>query len=473
MTHHQTNTQKGNLLIVDDIIENLRLLTDILSKQGYIVRPVPNGRVALATAQTKPPDLVLLDIKMPDLDGYQVCEQLKADEKTRDIPVIFLSALSETLDKVKAFGVGGVDYITKPFQVEEVLARVKTHLALRDLQKHLEHKNEDLSNTLEQLKATQDELIQSEKMAALGQLVAGVAHEINTPLGAIQLSVDNISVFLNQTLTKLPAFFRSLSETQEQDFFALLQQALQNETILSSREQRRLRRTLVHQLEEQGIDNATKMADHLVEIGAYENIEQFFPLLSDKTILEMAYQLVSLQQSTETIATSSQRAAKVVFALKNFAHFDHSGEKVLTNVTEGIETILTLYHNQLKHGIHLKRVYDSNVPPILCYPDALNQIWTNLIQNALHAMNYQGTLTIAVKQQDNQVQIYITDTGLGIPPEIQQKIFEPFFTTKAHGEGSGLGLDIIKKIIEKHEGQIKVESVEGQTTFAVFLPIQK
>lgn len=138
------STPQANILVVDDTRANLRLLVGILSENGYKVRPAPNGQRALAVAQKYLPDLILLDINMPGMDGYEVCEQLKADERTRCIPVIFISALSEVLDKVRGFAVGGVDYITKPFQVEEVLARVRTHLTLRNLQSELEHKNKAL-----------------------------------------------------------------------------------------------------------------------------------------------------------------------------------------------------------------------------------------------------------------------------------------------------------------------------------------
>ncbi len=125
---HPDEDCKGNILIVDDRAENLRFLTEILRKEGYKVRSVTNGKMALRTVQNLPPDVILLDIKMPEMNGYQVCEALKADEATADIPVIFLSALDEVIDKVKAFQMGGSDYITKPFQNEEVLARIHTHL---------------------------------------------------------------------------------------------------------------------------------------------------------------------------------------------------------------------------------------------------------------------------------------------------------------------------------------------------------
>jgi sigma-B regulation protein RsbU (phosphoserine phosphatase) len=156
MSHHQTdapkepalNSSKANILIVDDTPANLRLLSKMLAEQGYQVRPVPDGSLALAATQAEPPDLILLDIRMPEMDGYEVCQHLKADAQTCDIPIIFISALDATQDKVRAFAVGGVDYVTKPFQVEEVLARVETHLALRRLQKRLQDANEKMGREL-------------------------------------------------------------------------------------------------------------------------------------------------------------------------------------------------------------------------------------------------------------------------------------------------------------------------------------
>jgi len=142
------NSIKGDILVVDDTPANLRLLSRMLNEQGYQVRPVPDGQLALAAARAKTPDLILLDIRMPDMDGYQICENLKAETSTKDIPIIFISALDAIQDKVKAFTVGGVDYITKPFHVEEVLARVETHLALRKLQAQLVSANTKMAKEL-------------------------------------------------------------------------------------------------------------------------------------------------------------------------------------------------------------------------------------------------------------------------------------------------------------------------------------
>lgn len=476
---------RQSVLIVDDMPANLRLLTEILAKREYMARPVTDGLMAITAAQAEPPDLILLDIMMPDLSGYEVCERLKADERTRDIPIIFISAKNEVLDKVKAFSFGAVDYITKPFQAEEVLARVETHLALRRLQTRLEQQNLELAEALRQLQITQDYLIQREKIAALGHLIAGISHEINTPLGAIHASISNISHALTMSLEHLPRLFQILPPERHADFFALLQAALTPKPPLSSRESRALRRELQATLESLEIPHAESLAKHLTSMGIYQDMTPYLALLRDEHSLEIiqtAYYLFMQKNNSANIEQAVERVSKVVFALKNYLHYDHSNEKTLAQVTEGIDVVLTLYHNQLKHYIEMSTHY-APVPMIACYPDELKQVWTNLIHNAIHAMNGSGQLEIAVFPGDAPasaispgvetragVVVEITDSGCGISDEIKARIFEPFFTTKRAGEGSGLGLDIVKKIIDRHEGSISVESRPGKTTFRVFLP---
>jgi DNA-binding NtrC family response regulator len=155
---HRALEEKGNVLVVDDTPQNLDLLSELLARDGFEVRPVKSGGLALVSAQTIVPDLILLDIMMPGMDGYEVCCRLKNDERTRDVPVIFISALEESVDKVKAFEVGGVDFITKPFQAEEVLARVRTHLALRRVQTRLEQQKAQLEQEIAERKKTEEEL---------------------------------------------------------------------------------------------------------------------------------------------------------------------------------------------------------------------------------------------------------------------------------------------------------------------------
>ena len=337
----------------------------------------------------------------------------------------------------------------------------------------LRQKHEALEMALAQLQATQHELILSEKMAALGQLVAGIAHEINTPLGAIRSSVQYITSFLDQYLETLPVFCKQLSAERQQLFTELLQRSNQRVTTLSSREQRQIRKYLVNELEDLEIEDADSIAELLMEIGIYE-IDSLVSLLQEsdcREFLEMVYQFASMRESTKDINTASERAAKIVFALKTYARYDQKGEAIEANILEGIETVLTLYHNQIKHGIEVVRNYEE-IPPIKCYFDELNQVWTNIIHNGIQAMKYKGTMTIDAIQQNDQIKVSITDSGQGIPQEIKEKIFQPFFTTKPPGEGSGLGLDIVKKIVEKHQGTIEVDSVPGKTTFTVSLPVR-
>jgi two-component system NtrC family sensor kinase len=163
-----------------------------------------------------------------------------------------------------------------------------------------------------------------------------------------------------------------------------------------------------------------------------------------------------------------------VKSLKSFMHFDQKEEMIIADLSDGLETVLTILHNQLKQGVDVVRNYED-VPHIYCYPDELNQIWTNLIHNSIQAMHGKGQIIVELKQVEGQsaqkeILISVEDNGPGIPPEIQKKIFEPFFTTKPAGEGSGLGLHIIGKILQKHMGRIELESEPGKTKFSIYIP---
>ncbi|MGB3536442.1 MAG: AAA family ATPase [Microcoleaceae cyanobacterium] len=337
----------------------------------------------------------------------------------------------------------------------------------------IHEKNQHLQTTLEQLKQTQDQLIQSEKMAALGQLVAGVAHEINTPLGAIRASIGNTDQALKASLSQLPQLLPQLNSQQQTEFFNFIECTLRHSFNLSTREKRQIKRTITQQLKSYNIDNARELADLLTDSGFDGNIETLLPLLQApqaEQIVNIGYNIACLNSNSKNINNAVRRASKIVFALKSYARYDHNGVKQSTLVTDSIETVLELYQNNLKNGINLIRNY-QNIPEILCYPDELVQVWTNLIHNAIQAMKGKGTITIGVHQQQENIIVEITDSGCGIPLEIQDKIFQPFFTTKSAGEGSGLGLDIIKKIIDKHQGSIEFTSDPGNTTFTVTLAI--
>ncbi|MFB2918745.1 response regulator [Aerosakkonema funiforme] len=183
MNSNSTETTRGNILIVDDTPENIEVLSATLRERGYAVRGAIKGGMAIRAARSVPPDLILLDIRMPEMNGYEVCEQLKTDEKTCEIPIIFISASDEVFDKVKAFTVGGEDYITKPFQVEEVLARVEHQLTIKKLQKQLQEQNQKLQQEVEQRRNAEAAAAAASK--AKSEFVANMSHELRTPLNSI------------------------------------------------------------------------------------------------------------------------------------------------------------------------------------------------------------------------------------------------------------------------------------------------
>lgn len=414
--------QFSNIMVIDDTPANLDLLNEMLSTIFQEVRLFTDGVFALESAKTDPPNIILLDVMMPNVDGYEICRRLKSDEKLKEIPVIFISAKTETFDKVKAFNLGGVDYITKPFKIEEVIARVDTHLKLRSYQLELEEKNISLKNALDALKDAQSQLIQSKTMVSLGTLTAGVAHEINNPVNAINSS----GISLKRIIEKLK--------------------------YLSS---------LYDQLTKENYDTQL------------EKINKFKEEVNLEEILEGVDLLIS------NIERGSKRTIDIVKSLKTFTHMDLT-QKEIIDIHDNIDSTLTLLNHKLRDKIKIVKEY-GNVPKIQCFPGKINQVFMNLLSNAIDAIDDKkektglGEITIRTKVVDKfnskYLQIDLSDNGNGIPDEIKERIFEPFFTTKEVGKGSGLGLSISHGIIKSHYGFIDVDSKLGVgTTFTIFLP---
>jgi PAS domain S-box-containing protein len=342
------------------------------------------------------------------------------------------------------------------------------------LEQRVEERTQELSQALSNLQSTQAGLIQSEKMAALGQITASVAHEINTPLGVIRAATGNIIEASNASLQQLPKIMQSLTSQQQAEFNALVNVAIQKPQSLSTKEERQLRRQLQSELDTQGITDASGIANQLSQMQLGSDLHFYQSILQAPNcydILQVAYKLVLQHQSIRSIQQEVDRAAKIVFALKTYSHrSSDAGENSLIQISDGIEIALTLYQSRLKQGIEVIRKYKP-VPDLFCDPDALTQVWVNLIDNAIYAIGKAGTLEVAIAPQAGQVVVEITNSGAAIPDEIISRLFEPFFTTKPRGEGSGLGLDIVRQIVQKHDGEIQVSSQSGRTTFSLYFPL--
>ncbi|MCX7922037.1 MAG: ATP-binding protein [Clostridia bacterium] len=357
--------------------------------------------------------------------------------------------------------------------LERTVELEKSNQILSDTNEEMYATNEELVSTLAQLNETHEQLIQAEKMAALGHLVAGIAHEINTPMGAIKASINNVSQYFINWMDDSKKLFKILSEEEQSMFYDLVLQAIENKESLSSREERALKKSLIQRLNELQIKNSSEIADMLIDMGISSNVDKYISLLEahdNLFIVNSAYTLSGIQRNSKNISLCTDKVSKMVFALKSYTHYDDKKEFVSANIISGIETVLTLYQNKLKQGVVLERTYED-IPEILCNPDELSQVWTNIIHNALQAMDYKGRLEIKVFAEEGFIAAQFTDSGTGIADEIKHKIFNPFFTTKPQGEGTGLGLDIVKKIVDRHNGNIHFESVPGCTSFKVLLPI--
>ncbi len=322
------------------------------------------------------------------------------------------------------------------------------------------------------VKDAQMMVVQSEKLAALGQLSAGIAHEINTPLGAIKALSNEMSTGLQQAYINLFTLLNKLDETKRKALIHLITNHKIKKEFLSTREERSYKKILREQLEAHHISDPDFIADKMVQIDLLSMDQCMVEMAGAhcKDCIQVLYDFFIVQKNNNTILSSVEKASRVVNALKMYIHTTENQQAEPYLIQDGIETILTIYQNQLKSGIHTSIDIPEDMM-VEAYPEELGQVWTNLIVNACQAMNFKGELHIKATDKNETVLVQITDTGSGINPEIGDKIFHEFFSTKKIGEGSGLGLSIVKKIIDKHKGKIYFESEVGKgTTFFVELP---
>ena len=372
MKSEQVNTPKGNILIVDDTPENLHFLSSGLTSRGYEVKCAISASMALLGVSAQLPDLILLDVRMPEMNGYEICEHFKANELTREIPVIFLSALHEVSDKVKAFASGGVDYITKPFEIEEVLARIENQLTIARLQKQLQQQNLRLQQLNKELSQSNREL---EEFAHI------VSHDLQEPLRAIsaftQLLAQKHQSYLNPEANEYIAFI---------------------------------------------LDGTTRMSQLIKDLLAYARL---------------GTAARELQQTDCNLVLESVLADLQIMIAE-------SGAEV---------------------------TYDS-LPVVRGDSVQLAQLFQNLIINAIkfHRPDVLPQIKISVELKNGEWLFGVHDNGIGIKGRHFERIFQMFKRLHSVGDyaGTGIGLAICKKIVERHEGEIWVESELGVGTIFYF-----
>jgi signal transduction histidine kinase len=424
-------SSSATILIVDDEASNRGLFQAQLQQDGYAIMAAANGEEALQQVDRRLPDLILLDAMMPGLNGFQVAERLKGEERTRHIPIIMITALDDQESRMQALSKGAEEFLTKPVRHSELLARVRNLLKLKQFQDSLVAssgalKEEVAERTLQlaqvnrQLDEAEVKAVQSEKLALIGQLAAGVAHEINNPIGYVNANLGALKQYLDELLQIVDAL-------------------LKIEASLPANTPGR------------------------AELQALKEKFDFNYMLQDLPQL--------LQESQEGIA----RVRDIVQDLKAFSRIDSAREWLLADLHKGLDSTLNLANNEIKYKADVVKEYGI-LPEVECVPSQLNQVFLNLLVNAAHAIkdDARGTITLRTGCNGSEVWVEVSDTGCGIAPEIINKVFDPFFTTKPVGKGTGLGLSLSYNIVQQHNGRIELDSKIGQgSTFRVILPIRQ
>jgi signal transduction histidine kinase len=372
--------------------------------------------------------------------------------------------------KLFSKAVGELHLLTLPQEL--VPEMIKTQYELTEAMVHV------MSNRVREYTALQQ---QNEKMMALGKLSAGLTHELNNPASAIMRDSES----LKQHLRLTPETFKKMMKVKmdESQVDAVTQEmlrllAIKTHAALTLKQRAAQEDELGNWFEEHDVENGFELAENFVEAGfTIENLEAIAshvpPEYASQVFTWINNNLVT-DNLVDDIVEASARISRLVGSVKVFTHMDSAGDKQYTDIRIGIKNTVTMLSYKIKKAnIKLEKQFDEALPPVKALVGELNQVWTNLIDNALDAMepNGEGILVIKTERDREFAKVSIIDNGPGIPLEIRSRIFDPFFTTKEMGKGTGMGLEVVQRIIRQHQGSVKVNSVPGRTEFIVCLPI--